>query len=172
MPFSGFLAFAVQFVAISSQAGPPQSEEVLLRQAFAEEDSIFKEELAIPDTIRNLIERSGYGPFRDTVVTCYTAFTQRSVAGYGLAGSVRSKSSIVSVLMCLDTTGSIVCLELPEAPDPWSSRLQSTRWRKQFDGETRNTLEHIDALSGATISSDDVTGTVKALLLIFQQILQ
>jgi len=99
-----------------------------------------------------------------TAIAVFPVFVRDSLLGYGLANTIKSKSATLPLFLLIEPSGVIVGLELLDTPDPNSARLQSAGWKKQFVGKSRDQLQRIDAISGATISSNDVAKGVKRLL--------
>lgn len=141
-------------------AGARPSDESLLLKAFAGADSVHQWPAPLVDAAP-----SGDNPAHSASrIIGYSVFVHKRLIGYGLASAVQSKSSLLAVLLAVDTTGRIVTLELPHTPDGYSARLQSARWKVQFRGRQAGDLNDINAVSGATYSSADVRRTVQLML--------
>jgi hypothetical protein len=158
--------FLLSIAGISE--GFQKKTEAFIKTHFKNVDSLKYEVLIIDKKLKNRIEEKSKSFFSDNEIIRVTIFVKDSVIGYGLIDSVRSKSSWLTFMVLTTNKNSIVSLELLKTPDPNSSRLKTKFWKKQFIGKEAGQLNRIDAISGATISSHDITCGVTRLLLFLQ----
>lgn len=93
-----------------------------------------------------------------------------STVAKALIAKVSSKTGNISVLTLINNDGTIRTVKVVGAVDPRSFNLNSKLWRKQFKdksvGDFLRVGKDIDAMSGATISSNSATKAVKISLYI------
>ncbi len=91
-----------------------------------------------------------------------------STVAKALIAKVSSKTGNISVLTLINNDGTIRTVKVVGAEDPRSFNLNSKLWRKQFKGKSMDNYlrvgKDIDAMSGATISSNAATKAVKISL--------
>lgn len=148
-----------------SSEGLKEKSAALIIAVLSGVDSMRHEVIIIPDSTQNKIHALAGTSFDDGVVDIFTVYQNGAIVGFGLMDSVRSKSSSLPFLVITDNNGEIQSVALLSTPDPRSAKLRSRFWEKQFVGKKEIKARHIDAISGATISSGDITNGVIRLLL-------
>lgn len=96
----------------------------------------------------------------------YTISVNNEAVAYAILGQAESKSQPVYFLVILDTSLTIQGIELPGLRGSKNAPLKSRFWRKQFIGANQKNrkIKEIDAITGATISSDAIKAKVERLL--------
>lgn len=100
-------------------------------------------------------------------------FQNDTLLAKGLRIEVPSKNGDLSIFTLTDKRGSVKNVKIVKADDTKGYNLNSKLWRKQFVNKNASDLlrvgKDIDAMSGATISSNAVTKAIKLslFLLIF-----
>ena len=137
-----------------------------------------------------LLASAGYT--RDTIEEIMTAKKGSEEAGYVVTvTNGAGYGGDVTFTVGLDTEGTvtgITFLELSESPGLGMNARDDPEWREQFKGavETLTVVKggseeavssdgpptHIDAISGATITSNAVTDGVNAVLTLYQELLK
>lgn len=127
-------------------------------------DSIRHEVVILSDTLQNRISNLTGTTFDDGIIDVFTVYRGLGIAGFGLMDAVQSKSSVLPFLVVTDSHGSIQLVELLSTPDARTAKLRSPFWKKQFIGKTKIEFRQIDALSGVTVSSRDIThGVIRVI---------
>jgi len=164
MPFKLVFLIISAVVPIVSSEGLQKRSEALITSVFSNVDSITLEMISMSESTQaHLYELTGT-QFDDGVVDLFSVYRNDSIVGFGVTDSVRSKSSFLPFLVITDKKGTIQLVELLSTPDPRSAKLRSQLWKKQFIGKKEIKSRQIDAISGATISSKDITHGVIRLL--------
>lgn len=93
----------------------------------------------------------------------YTIKQSDEIAGYALLTRVPSKSHALDLLLITDSKASIISIKLTGLKGSKNAPLKSPFWNKQFIGASieNKKLDEVDAISGATISSEAVISGVK-----------
>lgn len=96
----------------------------------------------------------------------YTIGNTSQPVAFAIVGKVASKSNPVCFLLLLDSSLSIQSLELPALMGSKNAPLRSRFWRRQFVGGSvqNQKINEVDAISGATISSDAIKEGVLSIL--------
>ena len=165
MPSKFVLVIITSVFTLASREGLQIKSEALLNTVLRGVDSIHHEVIDLSDSTQNHIHALTGTFFDDRFVDLFSVYQSDSIAGFGLMDSVRSKSSFLPFLVIVDKKGAIQSVELLSTPDLRSAKLRSPLWKKQFIGKKEIKSRQIDALSGATISSNDITHGVIRLLL-------
>lgn len=113
---------------------------------------------------QNLPSGNGAHEFSEAII--YTAVKVSDTLGFALLARVESKSNPVDFLLLLDSNKRITSLHLPGLKGSKNAPLKSKFWRKQFIGATSQNciIDDVDAISGATISSDAIKAGAYTLL--------
>lgn len=163
--FSKFvLSIITSVITLTSSEGLQKKSEAQIN-AVLNVDSIHHEVIDLSDSTQNHIHVLTGTYFDDGFVDLFSVYQSDSIAGFGLMDSVRSKSSFLPFLVIVDKQGAILLVELLSTPDLRSAKLRSQFWKKQFIRKKEIKSRQIDAISGATISSKDITNGVIRLLL-------
>jgi hypothetical protein len=169
MSFKHYSGLIVVCSVLALNAGSDKSDKTLLLQSFTKADSVFYWNESPNNTTHGESRWLHSLGAKGTGIKGYSVYSQKQLIGYGLATAVRSKSSVLPVLVALDTVGGVVRIHLPSTPDPYSARLQAAPWLGQFRGKRAGDTRRTDAMSGATRSAADVSMTVDTLLAIFSK---
>jgi hypothetical protein len=77
---------------------------------------------------------------------------------------VHSKSTVYNLLIFIDSSNQVSEVIIPGVKDQRAAIFTNKRWRNQFIGQSKNSINSIDGISGATISSGHLTKAVERVL--------
>ena len=116
-----------------------------------------------------------------TTYTYHTAYNKSEVTGYIFATSANGYGGVISVLTGIDCSGKIIAVEITDASNETAGLGQNTakeEFYSQYSGKD-NTVSvvknspqknEIQAVTGATISSNAATAAVNTALELYNQI--
>lgn len=145
-----------------------QTAMQMTRSHFGDSFTVQHESKKIPPQLMDMIQKQTGFRYHDETVDIYAVRKNEAVRGWSILDSVRSKSSFLPFLLITDSSLTVQALHLLNTPDRSSAKLQAPWWKKQFIGKKESQLKRIDAVSGATISSNDLAKAVRASLVYLQ----
>ncbi len=105
-------------------------------------------------------------------VGLYAAKVNGKVAGYGIVDNVRGKERNITYMLIVGTDLKVKDLEVLFYREQYGGEVESETWRNQFKGKSASDNVrvggNIENISGATISTNNITYGVKKLLYVFQ----
>ena len=111
------------------------------------------------------------GKHSDQVIV-HIAREQNAVAGYAFEDTVIGKWGPIHYLVGLDTNGAVSQVIILDYQEIRGRPIAKPRFLRQYQGKTiRDTLQlrkDIDGITGATISSNSLTGGVRKILYIYE----
>ena len=114
----------------------------------------------LTDDMKNLVNRETNTELvSDSVIIWRSENKEVAILDY-----VKSKSTSYDVLVVIDSLGSINEVKIFGVTDRRAVMLTNKRWLKQFVGKSNKSSFDIDAVSGATIASNDIRDAIERLL--------
>ncbi|MFH1414397.1 MAG: FMN-binding protein [Candidatus Omnitrophota bacterium] len=153
-----FLASAVLSV-VNAVTAPKIEEQRMLEEKAALEE-------VMPEATEFLAKSLG-----DSVY--YLAFNDQRLIGFVIKSSGEGYSSDIVTLTGLDLKLEIVDIKIlsqNETPG-LGSRVEEASFREQFQGRGLNSMDQVEAITGATISSSAVIDSIKKQILELKDIL-
>lgn len=149
------------------------SRDQVLKNAFPLAETFVRQVLRLSDEqMKKLSEESGQ-KISSRFVTVYVAKKDDETLGYGFIGYTKGKSSFIKYFVAIAPDGKIHSIEIMSYRGEKGSEVRHEIFKKQFVGKSLGSNikvgADINAISGATISSQAVTNSVRKTMRIWQE---
>lgn len=150
--------------------------EKLIKSVLSKNLTLQHREYKIPAPIKTTIEAETDQEFyRDTVVL-WEVNRENGERAYVLMDDVSGRHMPITFFVVFDASGHILGCRVVKYRERYGSGVKSKRWLRQFTGKNATSGfkvgKDIDAISGATISSNSVTKGIKKLAKLISHILE
>jgi hypothetical protein len=139
--------------------------------AFPDADRVDRETFVLGDQEARRIEEIARARLESKILTVYTGRRGDDIVGYAVIDVHDVRTLPEAVLVVLTPEGAIRSLEVLAFYEP-EEYLTGERWLEQFEGKTiANALKlrvDVDAIAGATLSSEVVTRAVRRVLALYE----
>ena len=146
------------------------SRESALRLAFPDADVVDKRELFLSSDDVAAAERIARVKLQSRLVTVYVGRRGERVLGYAFIETHKVRSLPETILVVIDPDGRTHALHMLAFHEP-PEYAPSDRWLKQFQGrpldDDLSLRGDIDAITGATLTANAITASVRRLLAVF-----
>jgi hypothetical protein len=126
----------------------------------------------IPGQIKSEIEDRVKQDFYRETVDFWEIRRDGEIEGYALMDDVLGKQMPITFLVIYNSEGGITACRILKYRERYGSGVRSKRWLRQFNDKNHqsgfNIGTDIDAISGATISSNSVSRGIEKLTLLIQ----
>lgn len=117
---------------------------------------------------KRVIEQASGVPVRNLKPKVWRAFDGERPAGWFFVDEVIGKHEFITYALALDATGAVRGVEVMDYRETYGHEIRNAAWRRQFTGKRRGDAvrlgDDIQNISGATLSSRNITNGVKRLL--------
>jgi hypothetical protein len=163
--------FATLLLVETSGARVFYSKAEGLDLAFPDADRVDRETFVLGEQESRRVEEIARAPLESKIVTLYTARKGDAVVGYAVIDIHNVRTLPEACLVVLTPEGAIRTLEILAFYEP-EEYMTGRRWLEQFEGKTvANALKlrvDVDAIAGATLSSDVITRAVRRVLALYE----
>ena len=166
---------ALSVCALAAWCGGAQAEvfhsrESALRLAFPDADTVDKRELFLSSEEAAAAEQAGRVKLQSRLVTVYVGRREGRVLGYAFIETHKVRSLPETVLVVVEPDGSARALHILAFHEP-PEYAPSQEWLAQFQGrpldDDLSLRGDIDAITGATLTANALTASVRRLLAVF-----
>jgi len=170
---AGLIALAV--CALAAYCGEARGEvfhsrESALRLAFPDADTVDKRELFLSEAQAAAAEDVARVRLQSRLVTVYVGRKQGRTLGYAFIETHKVRSLPETVLVVVEPDGSARALHMLAFHEP-PEYAPSQGWLEQFQGrpldDDLSLRGDIDAITGATLTANALTASVRRLLAVF-----
>jgi hypothetical protein len=154
-----------------SSAEVYHSKESALRLAFPDADTVDKREIFLSGEQAEQIGELAGVKLPSRLVTLYVGRKDGRVTGYAFIDTHKVRSLPETLLVVLDSEGltrGVYMLAFHEPPE----YAPTDRWLGQFEGRPLNSdlslRGEVDGITGATLTANAVTATVRSVLAVFK----
>jgi Na+-translocating ferredoxin:NAD+ oxidoreductase RnfG subunit len=149
------------------------SRDQVLKNAFPLAETFVRQVIRLSDEqMKKLSEESGQ-KISSRFVTVYVAKNDDESLGYGFIGYTKGKSSFIKYFVAITPDGKIHSIEIMSYRGEKGSEVRHEIFKKQFVGKSLGgnikVGADINAMTGATISSQAVTNSVRNTVLIWDE---
>jgi Na+-translocating ferredoxin:NAD+ oxidoreductase RnfG subunit len=149
------------------------SRDQVLKNAFPLAETFVRQVIRLSDEqMKKLSEESGQ-KISSRFVTVYIAKNDDESLGYGFIGYTKGKSSFIKYFVAITPDGKIHSIEIMSYRGEKGSEVRHEIFKKQFVGKSLDgnikVGADINAMTGATISSQAVTNSVRNTVLIWDE---
>lgn len=147
-----------KFIAVNA------SDQVITECSDADAQTVKTAMAAVNATTTTDLNLSAYSGLPTQLISAKVTATQNYIieikaAGYGIVGGneyYQPSGEYIKILVSITAEGKIIdCLTLTQAEtDGFGSACADEKFYGQFDGKTEQTYQDIDAISGATVTTD------------------
>ncbi|MBD3226105.1 MAG: FMN-binding protein [Caldithrix sp.] len=151
--------------------GPIQkSAETTIRNQFKQAITLQFDKYQLPPDIKKDIEKEVHQSFFMDQVYLWQIFRQDSLVGYALLDNVRGKSLPITFMVLFNGRAEITSSHIVKYRESIGGAVSNPQWQKQFTGKDASSGfsvgDHIDGISGATISVHAVSKGIRKLALL------
>lgn len=167
-----FLLLSLSFVHIWAEDSLDRKVRKVIAKEFGDSISIKLSSYNLSNEEIKRVENASRISIHDKKVDLIKIFKKVDLVANGIIRTVDSKTGSLTVLTIIEKNQKIRAVKIINAQDPRSFNLNSKLWLRQFIGKTDKSVlrvgKDIDAMSGATISSNAATKAVKISLFILR----
>ncbi len=149
------------------------SRDHVLKNAFPLAESFVRQVIRLSDEQMKKIFRESGQKISSRFVTVYIAKNGDKNLGYGFIGYTKGKSSFIKYFVAITPDGKIHSIEIMLYRGEKGSEVRHEIFKKQFAGKSVdsniNVGSDINAISGATISSQAITKGIRKIIYIWQE---
>lgn len=166
--------WAVASAAAPVHAGVMHSRDEALKLAFPDADRVTPRDFYLTPEQRSEIEQLAKGKLESSLLTVYVGYRGDEVLGYATLDTHVVRTLPETFLIVLTPQGAVAATHLLAFYEP-SEYGPSPRWLEQFNGKRLD--DDIDvgrgiaAISGATLTSRAVSGSVHRALAVYKVLL-
>jgi Na+-translocating ferredoxin:NAD+ oxidoreductase RnfG subunit len=149
------------------------SRDQVLNNAFPLAETFVRKVIRLSDEQMKKLSRESGQKISSRFVTVYIAKNGDENLGYGFIGYTKGKSSFIKYFVAITPDGKIHSIEIMSYRGEKGSEVRHEIFKKQFAGKSLGSNikvgADINAISGATISSQAVTNSVRNTVLIWDE---
>jgi Na+-translocating ferredoxin:NAD+ oxidoreductase RnfG subunit len=149
------------------------SRDQVLKNAFPLAETFVRQVIRLSDEQMKKLSREFGQKISSRFVTVYIAKNGDENLGYGFIRYTKGKSSFIKYFVAITPDGKIHSIEIMSYRGEKGSEIRNEVFKKQFSGKkVSNNIKvgtGISAMSGATISSQAVTNSVRETMRIWQE---
>ena len=127
------------------------------------------EKYSLPQTLKSNIEKKSGQKFLQDFVYLWTLRKQEFTA-FAVVDAVRARSAMITSLIVIDSSRTALYIDILNYYGHYGREIMNTRWLEQFykvSMDSEQSLDReIDAISGATSSSNTIRQGVKRWLIL------
>lgn len=146
------------------------SRESALRLAFPDADSVQKHELFLSRDEAAAVEREARVRLQSRLVTVYVGTKDGGVTGYAFIETHKVRSLPETIMVVVDPQGRVGGVHMLAFHEP-PEYAPAPQWLAQFAGhpldEELRVRGDIDGITGATLTANALTASVRRLLAVF-----
>ena len=149
------------------------SRDQVLKKAFPLAETFVRKVIRLSDDQMKKISRESGQKISSRFVSVYIAKNGDENFGYGFIGYTKGKSSFIKYFVAITPDGKIHSIEIMSYRGEKGSEVRHEIFKKQFAGKSLdNNIKvgsDINAVSGATISSQAITKGIRKIMYIWQE---
>jgi Na+-translocating ferredoxin:NAD+ oxidoreductase RnfG subunit len=149
------------------------SRDQVLKNAFPLAETFVRKVIRLSDEQMKKLSRESGQKISSRFVTVYIAKNGDETLGYGFIRYTKGKSSFIKYFVAITQDGKIHSIEIMSYRGEKGSEVRHEIFKKQFAGKSLGSNikvgADINAISGATISSQAVTNSVRETMHIWQE---
>jgi len=149
------------------------SRDQVLKKAFPLAETFVRKVIRLSDDQMKKISRESGQKISSRFVSVYIAKNGDENFGYGFIGYTKGKSSFIKYFVAITPDGKIHSIEIMSYRGEKGSEVRHEIFKKQFAGKSLGgnikVGADINAMTGATISSQAVTNSVRKTMRIWQE---
>jgi Na+-translocating ferredoxin:NAD+ oxidoreductase RnfG subunit len=150
--------------------------EKVIKSLAGKDVELVHREYEIPGDVKASIRQAVQQDFYRETVGLWEIRRENGTQAYAVMDDVLGKHMPITFVVLFDTSGVITACRVIKYRERYGSGVKSKRWLRQFTKKTAASGFHvgqdIDAISGATISSNSVTKGIEKLAKLFQHIIE
>ncbi|MDZ7723749.1 MAG: FMN-binding protein [candidate division KSB1 bacterium] len=166
------LVFVFLLITHSVFAGLQEKAEQKLMTWDSDLDVLFKR-YTLPQALESDIEKKSSQKFLQDFVYLWT-LEKQGFSAFAIADAVRARSALISTLIVIDSSCTVVYMDILNYHGHYGRQIIDRRWFEQFYGvsiDSEQSLDRkIDAISGATSSSNAVSRGVRRWLIFVDEL--
>ncbi len=167
-----FPAIALLFAA-NTLGAHVLSRDQVLNNAFPLAETFVRKVIRLSDEQMKKLSRESGQKISSRFVTVYIAKNGDENLGYGFIGYTKGKSSFIKYFVAITPDGKIHSIEIMSYRGEKGSEVRHEIFKKQFAGKRVDSNikvgSDINAISGATISSQAITKGIRKIMYIWQE---
>jgi Na+-translocating ferredoxin:NAD+ oxidoreductase RnfG subunit len=160
-------------IAGNTFGGEDLSRDQVMKKAFPSAETFVRQVLRLSDELMKKLSRESGQKISSRFVTVYVAKKDDGNLGYGFIGYTKGKSSFIKYFVAITPDGKIHSIEIMSYRGEKGSEVRHEIFKKQFAGKSLGgnikVGADINAMTGATISSQAVTNSVRNTVLIWDE---
>jgi len=149
------------------------SRDQVLNNAFPLAETFVRKVIRLSDEQMKKLSRESGQKISSRFVTVYIAKNGDENLGYGFIGYTKGKSSFIKYFVAITPDGKIHSIEIMSYRGEKGSEVRHEIFKKQFVGKRVDSNikvgSDINAISGATISSQAITKGIRKIMYIWQE---
>jgi len=149
------------------------SRDQVLNNAFPLAETFVRKVIRLSDEQMKKLSRDSGQKISSRFVTVYIAKNDDESLGYGFIGYTKGKSSFIKYFVAITPDGKIHSIEIMSYRGEKGSEVRHEIFKKQFVGKRVDSNikvgSDINAISGATISSQAITKGIRKIMYIWQE---
>jgi len=149
------------------------SRDQVLKTAFPLAETFVCQVIRLSDEQMKKLSRESGQKISSRFVTVYVAKKGDGNLGYGFVDYTRGKSSFIKYFVAITPDGKIHSIEIMSYRGEKGSEVRHEIFKKQFAGKSVdsniNVGSDINAISGATISSQAITKGIRKIMYIWRE---
>ncbi|MDA1354106.1 MAG: FMN-binding protein [bacterium] len=130
--------------------------------------------LTLDKSLQKAIKKQSKVRISDTILA-WKVINNSQLVGWYIVDNVIGKHEFITYAVGLNTNGEVIGLDILAYRENYGQEVAEPKWTSQFLGKTKsNTLklgQDIDIISGATLSSRNITNGVRKLLIFHDLVL-
>ena len=161
----------VAVLAVPGRSEIYHSKESALRMAFADADTVIKQELFLSKSEAEEIEKLARVKLPSRLVTMYVGWKNGGILGYAFIETHRVRTLPETILIVINPDGRIRGVHMLAFHEP-PEYGPPARWLGQFEGrpltDGLNLRDDVAGIAGATLTATAITAAVRRTLAIFE----
>ncbi|MBL7071104.1 MAG: FMN-binding protein [Candidatus Omnitrophica bacterium] len=173
--FSIFITVFITAISILSYAENYLSKDDFLKKILSSSEKIETKEIKLSEDKKKIIEKRFRYRIPEDSFTFYIGKTKEKTDVYCLVLRERGKHGPITFIFAITQDGTIKDMAVLESKEVKGSKIGKRRFLRQFIGKSfedpLRLKKDIDAVTGATISSNAATRAARKALMIWQEMI-